>query len=66
MKLFNGIRTSDLVFTESAPLGRFRHRVAISVCGVVGMSAVFLGLSLALRSQDQFQPSHCSFPPRIG
>ena len=25
------------VFTESAPLGLFSHRVAMSVCGVVGM-----------------------------
>ena len=52
------------IFTESAPLGRFSHRVVMSV--VLGFCAIkcscFLGLSLALRSHDQFQDSHWSSP----
>ena len=43
----------SIVFGESAPRG----------CGFVPSGAVFLGLSLALRSQDQFQASHWSSPP---
>ena len=46
-------------FTESAPLGRFGHRDAMSVCLFVCLcapsGAIFLpGLSLALMSHDQF------------
>ena len=51
-------------FTESAPLGRFSHRVAMSVClcvCAIGCS-FFLGLSSALRSHDQFQASYWSPP----
>ena len=51
-----------VVFTEAAPLGRFSHRVAMSVGGVAGLwvcaiECIFLGLSLALRSHDHFQAS---------
>ena len=60
-----------VIFTESAPLGRFSHRVAMSLCLSVCLSEVlrhrvqfFLGLSLALMSHDQFQASHwSSIPP---
>ena len=46
------------IFTESAPLGQFSHRVAISVCLFVCAirCSFLLGLSLALRSHDQFRP----------
>ena len=50
------------IFTESAPLGRFSPRVAMSVCGSAPSSEVLLGLSLALSSHDQFQASHWSSP----
>ena len=57
------------IFTNSAPLGRVGHRVAMSRCVCVcaiGCS-FFLGLSLALRSHDQFQASHwSSLPPSFG
>ena len=57
-----------LIFTESAPLGRFSHRVAMSVRLSVCLChqvQFFLGLSLALRSYDQFQASigPTSLPP---
>ena len=65
-----------VIFTESAPLGRFSHRdamsvsrsVCLSICGFAPLGAFFLGLSLALRSHDQFQASHCTpicSPPLI-
>ena len=53
------------MFTNSAPLGRVGHRVAMSVClcvCAIGCS-FFQGLSLALRSHDQFQTSHWLNPP---
>ena len=51
---------------------RFSHRVTMSVCIYNVCQSVclchyvhFLGLSLALRSHDQFQASHClSLPPQ--
>ena len=51
-----------IIFTESAPLGRFSHRVAMSMC-LCHLVQFFLGLSWALRSHDQFQASHISPPP---
>ena len=55
-----------LLFTESAPLGRFSLKVAmyrcLSVCAM--RCSFFLGLSLALRSHDHFQASHWS-PPNL-
>ena len=58
-----------LLMTESAPLGRFSHKVSmygcLSVCAI--RWSFFLGLSLALRSHDQFQASHwSSLPPSLG
>ena len=50
------------------PLGRVGHRVAMSVCLCVCVSvcaiecSFFRGLSLALKSHDQIQASHCSDP----
>ena len=48
----------------------FSHRVAMSVSGsmcvcVCAIRCIFLGLSLALRSHDQFQASHCPAPPPL-
>ena len=64
--------TQLYIFTESAPLGRFSHRVPISVCLSVCLSvcsigcSFFRGLSLALISHDQFQASHwSSLPPSL-
>ena len=60
----------QVIFTNSAPLGRVGHRVAMSVCGDVcgDVCAIecsfFRGLSLALRSHDQILASHWSTPPR--
>ena len=55
----------DLIFTNSAPLGRVGHRVAMSVemsvCAIE--CSFFRGLSLALRSHDQIPASHWSTPP---
>ena len=50
----------DKVFTELAQLGRFSHRVAMSV------EMCHQGLSLALRSHDQFQASYWSYRASIG
>ena len=52
-------------FTNSAPLGRVGHRVAMSVClCVCAIKCIFFrGLSLALRSHDQIPASHWSTPP---
>ena len=50
----------NVIFSESGPLGPFSHRVAMSVClcvCAIGCS-FFLGLSLAMRSHDQFKASH--------
>ena len=60
------------VFTNSAPLGRVGHRVAMSVCLSVCVCLrhrvqFLLGLSLALRSHDQIPASHWStLPPSFG
>ena len=56
------------IFTNSAPLGRVGHRVAMSVCVSVCLRHrvhFFVGLSLALSWHDQFQASHSppSLPP---
>ena len=66
------IRTYFHWFGPTA-LGRFSHRVAMSVCLFVCLCvcaigcSFFQGLSLALRSQDQFQASHwSSLPPSFG
>ena len=59
LKCFN---LTWMIFTESTPLGQFNHRVAMSVCVwfcAIGCS-FFQGLSLSLRSHDQFQASHWS------
>ena len=56
-------------FHRIGPLGRFDHRVAMSVCKSVCVSVCpfscvfFWGLSLALRSHDQIPTSHWSTPP---
>ena len=57
------------IFTVTAPLGRFSQRFAMSVCLCVCLFVClrhrmqfFLGLSLALRSHDQFQACHWSTP----
>ena len=62
----------DLIFTNSAPLGRVGYRVAMSVCVFVcecfcAIGCSFFGCSsLALRSHDQFQASHwSSLPPSL-
>ena len=53
-----------LFFTETAPLGRFSFRVAMSVClCVCAIRCIFLGLSLALRSHDQFPGVSLVLPP---
>ena len=49
------------IFTESAPLGHVCSSVCRCVRGCAPLGAVFLGLSLALRSLDQFQASQCLF-----
>ena len=58
------------IFTESAPLSRFSHRVAVSLCFFVSLFVClchcvqfFWGLSLALSSHDQFEASHRSSLP---
>ena len=57
------------LFTESAPLGRFSHRVAMTICGYVvvchRVHFLFLGLSLDLRSHDPFQASHCTMRKKM-
>ena len=54
-----------VIFTNSAPLGRVGHGVAMSVCAIE--CSFFLGLSLALRSHDQIPASHwSSLPPSLG
>ena len=59
----------SIIFTNSASLGRVGHKVAMSRCVwycTIGCS-FFLGLSLALRSHDQFEASHwSSLPPSFG
>ena len=64
-------KTKHVVFTNSAPLSRVGHRVAMSMCLFVCLrhrvQFFSLGLSLALRSHDQFQASHwSSLPPSLG
>ena len=54
-------------FHRIGPLGRFDHRVAMSVCVFVCLFVpfpcdFFRGLSLALRSHDQIPASHWSAP----
>ena len=54
---------SEGIFTESAPLSWFSHRVAMIICLFLLPDAVFLGLSFALRSHDQFPgPNWFSLP----
>ena len=57
------------IFANSAPLGWVSHRIAMSVCLFVCLRhwvQFFRGLSLALRSHDQFQASHwSSIPPSL-
>ena len=48
---------TDLVIESQCP------SVCVSVSLFAPSDAVFLGLSLALRSHDQFQASHWSTPP---
>ena len=59
---------ANLVFTESAPLGRISHRVAMFVASYVCAIGLifFRGLSLALRSHDQFQALIGHRPSHIG
>ena len=64
--------TPLLLFTESAPLGRFSHRVTMSVCLCVSVSVClrhqmqfFLGLSLVLRSHDHFPGLSFVLPPSL-
>ena len=56
---------SSLIQQLTSPLGRVGPRVTMSVCLDVCaiVCSFFLGVSLALRSHDQFQASHFSTPP---
>ena len=60
-----------MIFTNLAPLSQVGHRVAMSVFFFVCLSvcaigcSLFLGLSLALTSHDQFQAPHWSLPPSL-
>ena len=53
------VKLAGYIFTELAPLGRFSHRVDMSVAGGRVMRHRVPG---PLRSRDQFQASHQSSP----
>ena len=64
MVMYVYVSPCHVIFTESAPLGRFIHRVAMSVwmCVCAIGCSFFQGFSLVLRSHDHFQAAKNEIP----